>query len=107
MIKRNLLPILALYLFGASLAHADSTMTGKEVFESYCVYCHAPGYEHPGTRQLAKRRGDDKAVLAQRDDLTEEYINFIVRHGLMSMPPFAPSDLTDAKLKALVNYLVK
>jgi hypothetical protein len=30
-----------------------------------------------------------------------------VRHGLKSMPPFAPADLDAAKLKALVAYLTK
>jgi hypothetical protein len=61
----------------------------------------------PGTMQLRRTRGADKALLTERTDLTSEYITFIVRHGLRSMPPFVPSDLTDTKLKALVGFLMK
>ena len=86
---------------------ADGTeMTGKEVFDHYCNYCHGSG-DGPGTMQLRRTRGRDKALLTERTDLTPEYIKFIVRHGLRSMPPFVPSDLTDAKLEALTGFLVK
>jgi hypothetical protein len=57
--------------------------------------------------QLSRTRGKDKGLLAQRTDLAPEYIEYIVRHGLKSMPPFAPSDLDDAKLKALIGFLTK
>ena len=43
--------------------------------------------------------------MAERTNLTADYIEYVVRHGMRSMPPFAPSDLTDAKLKALVSFL--
>ena len=78
---------------------------GKAVFDRLCSHCHAPGIEHPATRQLAVTRGEDKAVLAERKDLAAEYIRFVVRSGLRSMPGFYPSDLTEAQLEALVDYL--
>jgi mono/diheme cytochrome c family protein len=81
-------------------------MTGKEVFDHYCSYCHGTG-DGPGTMQLKRTRGADKALLTERADLAPDYIEYIVRHGLKSMPAFVPSDLTDAKLKALVAFLTK
>jgi mono/diheme cytochrome c family protein len=81
-------------------------MTGREVFEHYCSYCHSSS-DGPGTVQLKRTRGADKALLTERADLAPDYIEYVVRHGLKSMPPFAPSDLTEAKLKALVAFLAK
>ena len=81
-------------------------MTGQQVFEHYCSYCHGSA-DGPGTMQLKRTRGADKALLAGRRDLASDYIEYIVRHGLKSMPPFVPSDLTEAKLRALVAFLTK
>jgi (+)-pinoresinol hydroxylase len=103
---------LALALIVASaLASLASPATGadpkgREVFEQYCSHCHGPG-DAPGTVQLSRTRGKDKGLLTQRTDLAPEYIAYIVRHGLKSMPPFAPSDLDEAKLQALVAFLAR
>jgi len=93
-------------LANLAMPAAGAEMTGKEVFDHYCSYCHGSG-DGPGTMQLGRTRGRDKALLTERTDLTPEYIKFIVRHGLRSMPPFVPSDLTDAKLKSLAGFLAK
>jgi mono/diheme cytochrome c family protein len=87
-------------------AETSAPASGKEVFEHYCIQCHGPG-DWPGTLQLARTRGKDKALLAERTDLAPDYVRTIVRHGFRSMPPFTPSDLTDAKLKVLVEFLTK
>jgi len=78
---------------------------GKKVFDRQCVYCHGPAIDAPGTRQLARTRGNDKALLTERKDLGKEYVQYVVRHGLKSMPAFAPADLSDADLKALAEFL--
>ncbi len=93
-------------LLSRAMPAAGAEMTGKEVFDHYCSYCHASA-DGPGTMQLRRTRGADKALLTERSDLTPEYIMFIVRHGLKSMPAFVPSDLTDAKLKAVAAFLAK
>ncbi len=93
-------------LAGLARPAAGAEMKGKEVFDHYCVHCHGAG-DWPGTMQLARTRGKDRALLAERTDLTSDYIEYIVRHGLKSMPPFTPSDLTDAKLEALVGFLTR
>jgi (+)-pinoresinol hydroxylase len=91
-------------LAAVSNTAAAAEIAGKEVFDHYCVYCHGSG-ERPGTMQLARTRGADRALLQERTDLAPEYIKWVVRHGLKSMPPFTPGDLTDAKLAALIKFL--
>lgn len=93
----------ALVAGAAPASSAD--LTGKEVFDRHCVHCHGAGDEMTGTQQLARTRGKDKALLTERDDLPPEYIRMIVRQGLKAMPAFVPSDLTDAQLQALAEYL--
>ncbi|MFO7275556.1 MAG: cytochrome c [Pseudomonadota bacterium] len=92
-------------LLGAALPAAGAEPEGKEVFDRYCIHCHGPGNETPGTLQLARTRGKELALLTERTDLAPEYIRHVVRHGLRSMPAFVPSELTDAHLEALVRYL--
>jgi mono/diheme cytochrome c family protein len=94
----------AMFLVAATASMAAEP-TGREVFDKHCVHCHGPGNEAAGTLQLARTRGKDMALLTERKDLGPEYIEYVVRHGLKSMPPFAPSDLTDAQLEALARYL--
>ena len=94
-------------LLAATAPAVAADMTGKEVFERHCVHCHAPGNEATGTLQLARTRGEDKALLTERDDLPAVYIQMIVRQGLKAMPAFVPSDLTDAQLQALTDYLTQ
>ena len=46
-------------------------------------------------------------MLTERNDLRPPYIQYVVRHGLKAMPAFLPSDLTDAQLEALADYLTR
>jgi len=89
---------------GLAMPAVSAELTGNELFAHYCTYCHG-AQDGPGTQQLRRTRGADKALLMQRTDLAPDYIEYVVRHGLKSMPPFVPSDLTDTKLKALAGYL--
>lgn len=81
-------------------------MSGREVFDHYCTYCHGSS-DGPGTMQLRRTRGKGQALLLERTNLNPDYIRYVVRQGLRSMPPFAPSDLTDAKLEVLAAFLAK
>jgi len=92
-------------LAAGAVPAAAADLAGKEVFDRHCVHCHGAGDEMTGTQQLARTRGEDKALLTERDDLPAEYIRMIVRQGLKAMPAFVPSDLTDAQLQALAEYL--
>ena len=93
------------YLLRPAVPASSADLAGKEVFDRHCVHCHGAGDDMTGTGQLARTRGEDKALLTARDDLPAEYIRMIVRQGLKAMPAFVPSDLTDAQLQALAEYL--
>jgi mono/diheme cytochrome c family protein len=88
----------------ASAAAAELT-EGKRIFDRNCAECHAPGFGHPGTQQLGWTRGESRAVLEQRTDLTADYIAAVVRNGLVEMPAFRPSQITDRELGQLARYL--
>jgi len=90
----------------ASSANAGEQPAGKQLFERHCAQCHAPGFGHPGTMQLERVRGKALAVLEERKDLLPAYITTVVRNGLVEMPPYRPTEIDDAALNAIVNYLV-
>ena len=78
---------------------------GRDVYVHYCADCHDAGEGHPGTMQLAVRSGAEKSVLRSRTDLTPAFVKQIVRSGLEMMPPFRPTEIADAELDALANYV--
>jgi (+)-pinoresinol hydroxylase len=94
---------------------------GKEVFDARCRACHGvfPGgkaqgnnalaMQVPGTYALQLRyQGKLPAQLEERTDLTAEAVASFVRHGGGGfMPPFRPTEVSDADLKALGAYLAR
>lgn len=91
---------------GASMAGGPLLTDGEAIYNLYCGKCHDPGARHPGTmmmRQLGWE--DDESALADRKELQPDYIREIVRNGLIEMPPFRPSEISDPQLDALVDYL--
>jgi mono/diheme cytochrome c family protein len=88
---------------GAVAAGAPS---GEKVYQRWCVHCHAEGRGNPGTQSLqTKYKGSLPAVLLQRTDLTPAFVALSVRTGVMSMPPFRKTEITDAELAALSQWL--
>ena len=86
-----------------SPAHCQVTDHGAVLFEQKCAACHdSAGW---GTRALARRVRPGQAELAVRKGLTADYVRYVVRHGVGSMPPFTPTDLSDAELRALGAWL--
>ncbi|MBU6395639.1 MAG: c-type cytochrome [Sphingomonadales bacterium] len=83
---------------------------GKTLFEVHCGYCHLTG--GMGTNLLTKQRmmmGEtpDKGLLANRTDLTADYVKSVVRMGKGAMPGQTKVDVTDAELDAVARYLGK
>ena len=83
---------------------------GKTLFEVHCGYCHLTG--GMGTNLLTKQRlmmGEtpDKGLLANRTDLTADYVKSVVRMGKGAMPAQTRVDVTDAELGAVAKFLGK
>ncbi|HTR00347.1 MAG TPA: cytochrome c [Candidatus Acidoferrum sp.] len=84
---------------------ADGTH-GKQVFDSWCAPCHAPGPKHPGTQALqVLYKGEKPASLEQRLDLTPEMVAVFVRKGVSIMPFFRKTEISDKDLADLGAYL--
>tara|TARA_R110001592_G_scaffold363372_2_gene686299 strand:- start:180224 stop:180397 length:174 start_codon:yes stop_codon:yes gene_type:complete len=49
--------------------------------------------------------GEEKAPLEWRDDLAPAYVVYIVRNGLLSMPHFRDTEISDDELRELAEYL--
>jgi len=92
-------------LAGTVLA-AEPAPSGEAVYQHWCAPCHAPGAGHPGTQSLqVKYGGKTPAVLLERTDLSPQAVATFVRTGVLSMPPFRKTEVTDAELAALAAYV--
>ncbi len=81
---------------------------GRAVYEYWCAPCHAPGPGHPGTQSLqVKYGGKTPAVLLDRTDLSSQAVAVFVRQGVLSMPPFRKTEISDAQLAALAAYVAR
>ncbi len=83
---------------------------GKVLFEAHCGYCHLAG--GMGTNLVTKQqmmmgRTPDQGLLANRTDLTADYVKAVVRGGKGAMPTQTRVDITDAELDAVAKYLGK
>ena len=80
--------------------------TGQGVFKYWCWNCHGEGPGKPGTDALQTRyQGDPPAVLEQREDLDPDVVRYFVRNGTSIMPFFRKTQISDAQLDLLANYL--
>lgn len=79
---------------------------GHQVFDVWCLPCHAPGPKHPGTQALdILYKGELSGVLQERTDLSVEYIKVLVRKGVSIMAPFRKTEISDDELNNLAVYL--
>lgn len=84
---------------------AEDVVLGEQVFQQWCIHCHGEDNSSPGTLRLAWDRGVDKSLLTERDDLDRVYIQTIVRRGLDEMPSFRITEISEAELNALAEFL--
>jgi len=92
-------------LTGATLSFSGLADDGQTVFAEWCAPCHMDSPFAPGTIQLRQLRGADQAVIERRTDLDGEIIRALVRQGIAGMPKFRRTEINDAELDALVDYL--
>ena len=92
-------------LWFATLAHAadDGAAQSQALFRSRCGMCHLEGGFGSGV--LARRLGQKKSLLENRDDLTALYVQQVVRNGFGSMPAFTKVELTQRELQVIARYL--
>jgi (+)-pinoresinol hydroxylase len=92
---------------GAAPAPADAA-AGERVYLRWCVHCHAAGPGNAGTESLqVKYGGKLPAVLLERTDLTPAGVASFVRQGVLSMPPFRKTEITDAELAVLADWIAR
>jgi mono/diheme cytochrome c family protein len=81
---------------------------GYVQFQNYCSMCHGEGPGQPGTMALqAKYKGAQPALLSQRTDLTPQLIKLYVRNGISIMPIFRKTEISDADLDLIADYLTR
>lgn len=89
-------------------AAAPDAATGEAVYQRWCVHCHAAGRGNPGTESLQfKYQGKVPAVLLERTDLAPAAVALFVRQGVLSMPPFRKTEITDPELRVLSDYVAR
>jgi mono/diheme cytochrome c family protein len=86
---------------------AAENLPGKMVFEQWCTACHMDSPFAPGTIQLKQIHGPAYAIIEKRIDLTDAFVRLLVRQGRSGMPKFRRTEISNADLDALVNYLVR
>jgi (+)-pinoresinol hydroxylase len=103
-------PLATIALAGLGLAgpaFAAAPNDGQATFQKWCAPCHDAGPMHGGTAGLAnKYKGtNENPVLAERTNLTPDFVRATVRTGVNAMPPFRRTEISNAQLDALAQWL--
>jgi mono/diheme cytochrome c family protein len=101
------------YQMRAPIPPGDRLASGQDgaaLYSNRCGACHLTG--GMGTNMLTKQRvsageSPESALLANRKDLTQTYVKFVVRRGKLAMPGLTRVEVTDAELDAIAKYLGK
>lgn len=105
-------PPLPPYQMRAQVADADRlnpTSEGAALFSNHCGACHLTfgmGTNLITARQVAAKQ-KPVPLLADRTDLTADYVKAVARNGKGAMPRQTRVDVTDAELDKIATYLGK
>jgi len=92
----------------ASAQTGAANEKGNATFQYWCATCHGRGPGNPGTTALAaKYKGTLAGILEDRKDLTPQGVRFAVRRGTSIMPFFRKTEISDADLDAMTQYLTR
>ena len=83
--------VISLVLF-SSVSYANAAgqwRDGMHVYEKVCSYCHDIGV----------------GPVLKSTEKPVEYIQYIVRNGFRAMPAFRASEINDAELKLLADFI--
>jgi len=106
-------PPLPPYQMRAQVNDADRlnpTSDGGALFSNHCGACHLAagmGTNLLTARQVAAGNKQPVGLLADRKDLTADYVKAVVRNGKGAMPRQTRVDITDAELDKVAAYLGK
>ena len=78
---------------------------GAKSWSLFCEGCHRPDGEGPGAVMLQRRFGDERMSIKGNTTLVPEYIKQVVRNGFLEMAPLRQTDITDAELDLLIEFL--
>jgi cytochrome c5 len=84
---------------------APNYKEGEKMFHARCGYCHLAG--GTGTIMLGRRLGKDRALLAERTDLTADYVKMITRVGINGMPPHTRIEVPDNELELIAAFIAR
>ncbi|HVB87912.1 MAG TPA: cytochrome c [Candidatus Dormibacteraeota bacterium] len=91
-----------------STPKSEGEPRGYVQFQDYCAVCHGAGVGKPGTIALKEKyKGAEPALLAERTDLTQQLVKTYVRNGISVMPFFRKTEISDADLDAIAEYLTR
>jgi (+)-pinoresinol hydroxylase len=100
--------LVALCCVAVCIASQTALADGQSVFKQWCEPCHGRAPYLAGTAGLTvKYKGKIPAALEDRKDLTPVVVKTFVRQGVLAMPPFRKTEISDADLDALAVYLSK
>jgi mono/diheme cytochrome c family protein len=98
----------SLALAGTAAAQGTASPDGNALYQYWCATCHGAGPGHPGTTALAaKYKGKAPGVLEERSDLAPQAVKLFVRRGTSIMPFFRKTEVSNAELDAIADYLTR
>jgi mono/diheme cytochrome c family protein len=106
-------PPLPPYQMRAQVDDADRlhpTSEGEALFSNHCGACHLAagmGTNLITARQAAAGQKQPVGLLANRTDITADYVKAVVRSGKGAMPRQTRVDVTDAELDKIAAFLGK
>lgn len=106
MITGNRSDLRLLLFLSLSMATMLVRADGEIVYEDWCEICHALEANMPGTDRIREVFGEERVNLRDSPFVSEETLRAIVRSGRGMMPPFRRTEISNAQLDELVDYLV-
>jgi mono/diheme cytochrome c family protein len=96
----------------SAVTSASMIAQGAAAFRHSCAPCHGAGPGNDGAKVepavaalQVKYQGKEPALIEHRTDLPYAALKTIVRNGTVAMPPFRPSEITDAQLADVAAYI--
>jgi mono/diheme cytochrome c family protein len=106
--RRGMLLLACAFTINAAAAEPVQAVAGEAVYKRWCSHCHSSGRGNPGTESLqVKYGGKIPALLLDRTDLSPQAVAVFVRQGVLSMPPFRKTEVTDAELAAVSTFVAQ